>query len=167
MKKFLIILNCFFVLIFFCSFSNADECDFYDIKIGDNSLEAKEFFGEPNEEIADTEIDYLETEFKIICPEQGLEDATVKIFLIGEKIAGHLIELYTRHDDSKKKDKLIYYYIKNNYDNYAKVDDLNWQGGTYWTTNDGREFYYNKIHKQNGIIAEDLLITNSEFSKHF
>ncbi len=59
MKKFLIILHYFFVLIFFYSFSNADECDFYDIKIGDNSFKAKEFFGEPNEEIAETEIDYL------------------------------------------------------------------------------------------------------------
>ena len=62
---------------------------------------------------------------------------------------------------------MSYVSLKNNYDNYAKVDDLNWEGGTYWTISDGRKFYYNKLHKQNGIIAENLLITNSEFSKHF
>ena len=32
---------------------------------------------------------------------------------------------------------------------------------------DGRELFYNKNLKQNGIISEDLLITNLEFSKHF
>ena len=65
------------------------------------------------------------------------------------------------------KEKLIYYYVKKNYAKYAKVSDLNWKGGTYWTMSDGRELFYNKNLKQNGIISEDLLITNLEFSKHF
>ncbi len=167
MKKFLTILQCFFVSIFVYNSSNAEECDFYDIKIGDNFSEAKEYFGEPSAEISETKIDYLETEFTIICPEQGLEDATVKIFLIGERIGGFFIESYIREVDSKNETTLIYHYIKNNYKNYAKIDDLNWEGGTYWTVNDGRVFYYNKAQKQDGSIIENLLITNSEFSKYF
>ena len=85
--------------------------------LNDIISEAKEYFGEPSAEISETKIDYLETEFTIICPEQGLEDATVKIFLIGERIGGFFIESYIREVDFKNETTLIYHYIKNNYKN--------------------------------------------------
>ena len=63
MRKFFIILNFFLFSVFLSSFSNAEECDFYDLKIGDSSVKAKNIFGEIKNEDLDIGINYIETSF--------------------------------------------------------------------------------------------------------
>ena len=61
---------------------------------------------------------YIETDFNILCPEQGLEIAKVRIYSLGEnKVGGFLINYNSHISEIDDKDKFIFYYIKENYGN--------------------------------------------------
>ncbi len=147
------------------------ECAFSDFEIGGDSSEAIELYGEPIENInAELEEDsislYIEVDFKIICSEFGIEDGTVSIILLGDIIAGFLIEAFTKVDDPNIEEKLIYYYIIENHKDFVKkIEDPDWTGGAYWTTEENK-FYYDKHIIGKKTIKEKLLITNSEMADY-
>ena len=178
MKKIIIFTIFIFISVINFNVVNSEECDF-GFDIGDNFSDVTESFGEIDvDKIEDTiekNLDlemklnlYIETDFNILCPDQGLEFAKVKIYSLGEnKVGGFLINSNSHISEIDDKDQFIFYYIKENYgNNVEEVNDLNWLGGTSWEANNKR-FYYNKILKFKKLIVEDLLITNSEYRKYF
>ena len=102
----------------------------------------------------------------MICPGHGIEDGKVRIIFVGDEIGGFLIESLTQIDDANIEEKLIYYYIKENYANLTtKIESLDWTGGTYWKTFENK-FYYDKKLIRKTIIEEKFMITNVEFRKY-
>ena len=118
MKKFILLIILILTGLLSFNIAYADECGFAGLEIGDDISKAIEIYGEPNEEeISDVENLYIETEFKMICPGHGIEDGKVRIIFVGDEIGGFLIESLTQIDDANIEEKLIYYYIKENYAN--------------------------------------------------
>ena len=107
---------------------------------------------------------------KFVCPEHGMEDAKIQILLSDDEIVGYRINSYTLKDDSDDKNKLIYFYIKENFVNVEEVKELNsldWTGGIYWKTNN-IYYYYNKfLNKKTKLVTEELLVTKERFGESF
>ena len=111
---------------------------------------------------------YIETDFSILCPDQGLELAKIKIYSLGDnKVGGFLVNSKEHISEIDNKDKFIFNYINENYGTIIKeTSDPNWLGNTSWEA-DNKKFYYNKILKFNKLVVEDLLITNNEYKGYF
>ena len=178
MKKIIIFTIFIFISVINFNVANSEECDF-GFDIGDNFSDVTEYFGEIDldkientiEENLDLEMKlnpYIETDFNILCPDQGLEFAKIRIYSLGEnKVGGFLINSNAHISEIEDKDQFIFYYIKENYgNNVEEVNNPNWLGGTSWESNNKR-FYYNKILKFKKLVVEDLLITNNEYRKYF
>ena len=151
----------------------AEECAFADIEIGGDASKAIEIYGEPieivnSEEDEDTTYDsYIEMDFTTICPGSGIEAGEVQIIISGDYIAGFIISAFTSIEDPDIKEKLIYYYVKENYENFTKkIESLDWIGRTHWATNEN-EFYYNKKLIRKKKIDEELILTNEEMKRAF
>ena len=168
MKKFILLIILIFTSLLSFNIAYAEECGFAGLEIGDDTSKAIEIYGEPNEEeISDVENLYIETEFNMICPGYGIEDGEVKIILLGDIIGGFLIQSFTEIKDDNIEEKLIHYYIKENYGNLTtKIESLDWTGGTYWKTFENKFYYDKKIIRNKSVIEEELLITNAEFGKY-
>ena len=174
MKKKLIFT--YFIFIFLFSFNQviAEECDL-EFEIGDDASKAIFLYGEPTDESAaklkdEAGYSFIEEYMKFICPEHGMEDAKIQILLSDDEIAGYRINSYTLKDDSDDKNKLIYFYIKENFVNVEEVKELNsldWTGGLYWKTNN-IYYYYNKfLNKKTKLVTEELLVTKERFGESF
>ena len=175
MKKYKILIILIIINLLNYNAVYAEECAFADIEIGGDTSKAKaiEIYGEPievinSEENEDSSYDsYIEIDFTAICPGSGIEDGEVQIIMSGDYIAGFIISAFTSIEDPNVKEKLIYYYIKENYENLTtKIESLDWIGRAYWKTNEN-EFYYNKKLIRKKKIGEELIITNEEMGRAF
>jgi len=149
----------YFIFIFLFNFNQviAEECDL-EFEIGDDASKAILLYGEPtNESAAKIKVEagysFIEEYMKFACPEHGMEDAKIQILLSDDEIAGYRINSYTLKDDSDDKNKLIYFYIKENFVNVEEVKELNsfdWTGSIYWKINNIYYYYniilYNKLY---------------------
>ena len=173
MKKYKLLIILIIINLLSLNVVNADECAFADIEIGGDISKAIEIYGEPieivnAEEDEDTTYDsYIEMDFTTICPGSGIEDGEVEIIIAGDYIAGFIISAYTRIEDPNIKEKLIYYYVKENYLSFTKeIESSDWIGRAHWDANE-KEFYYNKKLIRKKKINEKLLITNEEMGRAF
>ena len=167
MKKFILLIILILTGLLSFNIAYAEECDFNGLEIGDDISKAVEIYGEPKEAISDDEHPYIEISFNVICPGYGIEDGEVKIILLGDIIGGFLIQSFTEIKDDNIEEKLIHYYIKENYGNLTtKIESLDWTGGTYWKTFENKFYYDKKIIRNKSVIEEELLITNAEFGKY-
>ena len=98
---------------------------------------------------------------------ENRKDGEVQIIIAGDYIAGFIISAYTRIEDPNIKEKLIYYYVKENYVSFTKeIESSDWIGRAHWDANE-HEFYYNKKLIRKKKINEKLLITNEEMGRAF
>ena len=178
MKKIIIFTIFIFTSITNFSVANSEECDF-GFDIGDNFSDVTQVFGEVDldkiEEAIESDTNsemsidpYIETDFSILCPDQGLELAKIKIYSLGDnKVGGFLVNSKEHISEIDNKDKFIFNYINENYGTIIKeTSDPNWLGNTSWEA-DNKKFYYNKILKFKKLVVEDLLITNNEYKGYF
>ena len=166
----------YFIFIFLFSFNQviAEECDL-EFQIGDDASKAILLYGEPTNESEDNIKDdagyyFIEEYLKFVCPGQGMEDAKIQILLSDDEIGGYKINSYTLKDDSDDKNKLIYFYIKENFVNVEEVKELNspdWTGNIYWKINNIYYYYYKFLNKKNKLVAEELFVTKERFGEKF
>ncbi len=173
MKKYKLLIILIIINLLSYSTVYAEECAFADIEIGGDSSKATEIFGEPieivnSEENEDSAHDsYIEIDFTAICPGYGIEDGEVQILISGDYIAGFVINAFTSIEDPNLKEKLIHYYIKENYEILTKkIESSDWTGRISWKTNEN-EFYYNKKLVRKKKFDEELIITNEEMGRSF
>ena len=142
MKKIIIFTIFIFTSITNFSVANSEECDF-GFDIGDNFSDVTQVFGEVDldkiEEAIESDTNsemsidlYIETDFSILCPDQGLELAKIKIYSLGDnKVGGFLVNSKEHISEIDKKDKFIFNYINENYGTIIKeTSDPNWLGNT-------------------------------------
>ena len=173
MKKYKILIILIIINLLNYNAVYAEECAFADIEIGGDASKAIEIYGEPieiinAEENEDSTYDsYIEIDFTAICPGSGIEDGEVQIVMLGDYINGFIISAFTSIEDPNIKEKLIHYYIKENYLNLTtKIESADWIGRAHWKTNEN-VFYYNKKLIRKKKIDEELIITNEEMGRNF
>ena len=174
------IITTFFVSLSFLltSFAYSEECDF-GYNFGESFTEVTDVFGEIDsdhiekiiEENLSQEIKHLsfkEIDFKILCPDMGLDLAKVRIYSLGNDQVGAIEVLSNSHiSEMKDETQFISTYILKNYEDKIEIiKDPEWLGGISWEANN-KKFYYNRILKFKKLIIEDLLITTNDFRKYF
>ena len=170
MKNFLKIL----LVLFFSLLSNtqAYACDALNIEIGTKISKITNYLDFIQEDLLiqfndldDEDKEDLESTFKFrgmterYCPNMGLENTSISIFVYDLKVAGIQLETW----DPKIKKNKIYEYVKNNIGEMEKIveEDDNWIGHQDVSTG-GRIIYYSK-YKDFGEIYEILDISNEQY----
>ena len=176
MKKIIIFI---FLVVLNFNHAHSEECGF-GFEIGDNFSDVTESFGEIDLDHAENTMEhnlseemknllFIETDFKILCPEEeGLDFAKVKIYSLGDdKVGGFVVTSNAHVSEIDDKSQFLSNYIVKNYrDQTDTIEDPKWLGSISWEANN-KKFYYNRILKFKKMVVEDLLITNHEFRKYF
>ena len=172
MKKYFKLKLLFFFFLINTTYANAFQCDL-EFDIGDNQSIAFESLGLYEEYIVDhkyeNQYSYIEDDFKELCPEDGMEEAKLRVLINNEIVGGiriiSLIDIKYQEDEKK----LIYYYIKkhfNDVSNIAIINNPSWTGSESWDRNNKKYYYRKEITNQSSLIKEEFLITNEKFKKY-
>tara|TARA_B100000029_G_C17226062_1_gene833581 strand:+ start:80 stop:670 length:591 start_codon:yes stop_codon:yes gene_type:complete len=158
-----------FILIFLTLLvfnKNSFSCDaIKNVKVGEDfskSIEILYFIDGYNQDDFDegVTVEY-QSDTDEYCPEMGLENTILKVFIYNSKIAGLRIETW----DIEAQENEIYKFVKNFYgdlDEEAKKN--NWIGYKDLSIGDNRLFYA-KMERHNGLvdgIAESFDITTEQ-----
>jgi len=164
MKNLFKILLVLFLTLFFNI--KAYACDALNIEIGTNIskiINYLDFVYE--EELDDEDKEFMESTFKYrgmterYCPNMGLENTSISIFVYDSKVAGIQLETW---DPNIKKNK-IYEFVKNNYGEMEKIieEDEDWVGHQDLSIGT-RKIYYSK-YKNYDEIYEVFEISTEEY----
>jgi hypothetical protein len=82
------------------------------------------------------------------CPDMGLDNTTLKVFIYDSKIAGMRLETL----DLEVQKNEIYKFVKNYYGNIGKEPKKNWTGYKD-VSSGGNKLFYAKMRDNNGIVG--------------
>lgn len=140
---------------------NAFSCDALNISIGEDFSKASEVIDVIEEYVKEDYEEYATVEYEdntmYYCPDIGLDNTVLKVFIYESKVAGIRLETW---DPSIEKNK-IYEYAKSVYGNLeAEVKGDDWIGYKDISSG-GKKIYYSK-HKEIDGTYETLDISNEE-----
>ena len=82
------------------------------------------------------------------CPDMGLDNTTLKVFIYDSKIAGMRLETW----DLEVQKHEIYKFVKNYYGNIGEEPKKNWTGYKD-VSSGGKKLFYAKMRDNNGIVG--------------
>tara|TARA_B100000029_G_scaffold516204_1_gene627630 strand:- start:985 stop:1509 length:525 start_codon:yes stop_codon:yes gene_type:complete len=140
---------------------NAFSCDALNISIGEDFSKASKVIDVIEEYVKEDYEEYVTVEYEdntmYYCPDIGLDNTILKVFIYESKLAGIRLETW---DPSIEKNK-IYEYAKTVYGNLeAEVKGDNWTGHKDISSG-GKKIFYSKYKEIDGTY-ETLDISNEE-----
>jgi len=140
---------------------HAFSCDSLNVTIGDDFSKVTDILDFIDDYEAENYEEGTTAEYEghtaIYCPDSGLDNTIIKVFIYQSKIAGIRLETW---DPDIEKNK-IYEFVKNHYGNIdEEPKGENWVGYKDASTG-GIKILYAKIERSNGIV-ETLDITTEE-----
>ena len=160
MKNFLKLIVLILILVLFNK--SAFSCDaIKNVSVGENFSKSSEILyfidGHIEEDYDESITVEYQSDTADYCPDSGLDNTILKVFIYQSKIAGIRLETW---DPDIEKNK-IYEFVKNHYGNIdEEPKGENWVGYKDASTG-GIKILYAKIERSNGIV-ETLDITTEE-----
>ena len=151
MKNFLKLMVLILTLVLFNK--SAFSCDaLKNVRLGEDfskSSEILEFIDDHLPENYDEgETVVYESDTADYCPDMGLDNTILKVYIFESKIVGMRLETW----DLEAQENEIYKFVKNYYGNIGKEPKKNWTGYKD-VSSGGNKLFYAKMRDNNGIVG--------------
>ena len=150
------------ILIFLNSETSYAECNFGNLKIGDDVGKVEALYGILPEGTTDGKIQVFPED---VCEGENLDDVIIEIAIYNNTISGFIFETEIADFETPLDQQNLYNYVVANYGFIEGSERKNWTGSKTWQQGN-KEIYYMK-YDQFGILEEILLITTAEYKDTF
>ena len=150
------------ILIFLNSETSYAECNFGNLKIGDDVGKVEALYGILPEGTTDGKIQVFPED---VCEGENLDDVIIEIAIYNNTISGFIFETEIADFETPLDQQNLYNYVVANYGFIEGSERKNWTGSKTWQQGN-KEIYYMK-YDQFGILEETLLITTAEYRDSF